>query len=79
MNEEQKKLLEQAQLLKEMQSMGENLRAAGIDFIICLVTEPGNVEGVEVHNISTDANVQDDHHYMDMMAAITETWWKANH
>lgn len=66
---------EQAQVLEEMKEMGKALRALGIDFIICLNTGQNG----QVHNISTDMNVQDDHHVLDMVACITETWWKANH
>lgn len=69
MTEEQKRLLE------EMKSMGENLRAANIDFIISLNVPTPNVK----HFISTEMNCQDDHHVLDMLSSIQECWWKANH
>ncbi len=70
---------EQKQLLEEMKSMCENLRAANINFIVtlCVAVEK---EGEEFpHHIETDINAEDDHHVLDMQASQAECWWKANH
>lgn len=66
---------EKNQVVREMKEMAKCLRSLGIDFMIVLNT--GERGGK--HNISCDIGVRDDHHYMDMMAAICEAWWKANH
>lgn len=66
---------EQKQLMREMKEMGDNLKAAGIDFIIALNTG----EAEQTHNISVRINVEDDHHMMDMLCGINECWYDANH
>lgn len=65
---------EKEQLLSEMREMGKHLRAAGIDFLIVL-----NKGTRDYHQFSVNVNVPDDHHMLDMLGAVVDTWCKANH
>ena len=69
------KTKEVEKLMFELNGILGRMRNAGVDFIVCANT---GMDGKK-HNISTDVNVRDDHHYLDMVASIMETWWKANH
>lgn len=63
-----------ASMLNVLSSTAKVLREEGIDFLIVL-----NKGTKEDHNYSVNVSVPDDHHMLDMLGAIMDSWRKSNH
>lgn len=63
-----------AALYNMLASTASALREEGVDFLIVL-----NKGTKEDHNYAVSTNIPNDHHMLDMLAAVVDSWRKANH
>jgi hypothetical protein len=87
-NEEWTKMSPQEQREQTNEELGDVvkiLRAHGRQFVLAVLdeVEGGGPEATSFqtskHEIACEVNVNDDHHYLDMICALIEVWRECNH